>query len=242
MQVNNTDRPGEVASAAVVEALAAVCATGGDVPDLVSDDDRPGDGEDERGFGTPRDWQQFCQSIAEGSATPLCVIDFPYTDAGTLNVQGGTSCVGPHTAGSVPPGEPGVDWMESTGCTLRLESQSTHGRMPANAMERYGDAASAEAVAAVAANCATDEGVPDCARGDNRPGDGNGSERSWCFGMPGVTTREAQVAEAMAAAGVEPSTTANHAAVFKVCLNKAVTAGLSDQERDALQVLHDVPY
>ena len=60
--------------------------------------------------------------------------------------------------------------------------------------------------------------------------------------MPGVTTREAQVAEVMAAAGVEPSTTANHAAVFKVCLNTAVTAGLSDQERDAFQVLHDVPY
>ena len=75
-------------SAAVTAALAAICATDEGVLDSVSDDDRPGDGEDERSFGAPRDWLQFCQRVAEGSATPSCVIDFPYADSGRLNLQG----------------------------------------------------------------------------------------------------------------------------------------------------------
>ena len=70
MQSNNTDRPGDVASAAVAAALAAISATDGGVPDLVSHEDRPGDGEDKLSFGAPRDWLEFCQRVAEGSATP----------------------------------------------------------------------------------------------------------------------------------------------------------------------------
>ena len=77
-----------MASVAVAAALTAICATDGGVPDLVSDEDSAGDGEDKRSFGAPRDWLQFCQQVAEGSATPSCVIDFPYADAGGLNLQG----------------------------------------------------------------------------------------------------------------------------------------------------------
>ena len=43
-----------------------------------------------RSFDGGRDWQAFCRRVAEGAATPSCVIDFPYADtgAGGLNLQG----------------------------------------------------------------------------------------------------------------------------------------------------------
>jgi len=107
------------------------------------------------------------------------------------------------------------------------------------------DAASASAAAA--AMCVNEEGVPDPSPGDDRLGEGG--ERSWCCElaggckqMPEFATRESQVAAAMVAADIKPSKTANHAEVFKVCLNKAVTEDLSNQECDTLKVFHNFLY
>ena len=43
-----------------------------------------------RGFDGGREWQAFSRRVADGSATPSCVIDFPYADNGTdgLNLKG----------------------------------------------------------------------------------------------------------------------------------------------------------
>ena len=36
-----------------------------------------------RSFDGGREWQAFSRRVADGSATPSCVIDFPYADNGT---------------------------------------------------------------------------------------------------------------------------------------------------------------
>ena len=43
-------------------------------------DARVGDGVPERGFDGGREWQAFSRRVADGSATPSCVIEFPYAD------------------------------------------------------------------------------------------------------------------------------------------------------------------
>ena len=79
----------EVIAAALEAIYATDVGAAAQVPEeAMGPDGRIGDGA--RNFGHPREWGQFCQRVLKGTATPSCVIDFPYADAGQrgLNLQG----------------------------------------------------------------------------------------------------------------------------------------------------------
>ena len=72
----------------VQAALEAIRATDDAVDDHCAVDDQQATAT--RSFGALRDWQAFSDRVAQGKATPSCVIDFPYADSGKngLNLKG----------------------------------------------------------------------------------------------------------------------------------------------------------
>jgi len=58
---------------------------GKDVPQSVSQD---ATGVDQERTWEKLDYVQFCQRVAAGTATPSCVMDYPYSDAAGLDLQG----------------------------------------------------------------------------------------------------------------------------------------------------------
>jgi len=77
---------GEDGRSAIAAALEAIYATDADALEEAPCAERPGD-DGERSFSICQ-WMQFCERVVACTSTPSCVIDFPYADAGGLDLWG----------------------------------------------------------------------------------------------------------------------------------------------------------